>query len=326
MTQDPIQPLADIGRRVLKTARHLTTLPVPDLPPWSYEARSRDPVVALSGMCGELLKGLAAAPAAAEPEGSGIVPASRVASAPGSVSPTLSRHGEAGSSANSRDEIVYSRPGNRPAERSSSAGAGSDGMSLFEESRRSTFEADSSGHGPDLLDGPEMAASRDSGGRGPRTQGRTASPGPPIARRAPGSGELRHPVERQPAEGPPGGEPPEWPSGEPPAETRADNGLVRGAGTSDVPPHGFRLTARTERLAAMLRSHVGQPETAKAGIGEGGEDDREVFPSRQGDTQRVASHITDESGNTWPGIEEIIERLADELETEFVRTYGSSGG
>jgi hypothetical protein len=38
----------------------------------------------------------------------------------------------------------------------------------------------------------------------------------------------------------------------------------------------------------------------------------------------------DEPAQTFPvgrsGIEEIMERLADELETEFVRTYGRSGG
>ncbi len=68
MTQDPIQPLADIGRRVLRTVRYLATPPAPDKPLESYESQVRDPVVALSGICNELLQQLAAAPVAAEPE------------------------------------------------------------------------------------------------------------------------------------------------------------------------------------------------------------------------------------------------------------------
>ena len=67
MIQDPIQPLADIGRRVLQTGRYFATLPASGQPLESYETQLRDPVVALSGLCDELLR-LAAAGAAAEPE------------------------------------------------------------------------------------------------------------------------------------------------------------------------------------------------------------------------------------------------------------------
>jgi hypothetical protein len=68
MTQDPIQPLADVGRRVLQTVRYLATPPVPDQPLASYESLVRNPVVTMSGICNELLERLATAPVAAKPE------------------------------------------------------------------------------------------------------------------------------------------------------------------------------------------------------------------------------------------------------------------
>jgi hypothetical protein len=93
------------------------------------------------------------------------------------------------------------------------------------------------------------------------------------------------------------------------------------------PPDGSRLTGSTERLAAMLRAHVAQPEPVAGTAVTAGE---EVSSSRQGDDERGAAGTVDEPARTRPdsrtGIEEIMERLADELETEFVRTYGSSGG
>ena len=68
MTHDPIQPLADIGRRVLQTARYLTTSHTPDQRLESYESRVRDPLVSLSGLCDGLLERLEASPVAAQPE------------------------------------------------------------------------------------------------------------------------------------------------------------------------------------------------------------------------------------------------------------------
>ena len=107
---------------------------------------------------------------------------------------------------------------------------------------------------------------------------------------------------------------------------RADNGPARGAGEVDplLAPTGSRLTGSTERLAAMLRAHVWQPEPIAGTTGE------EVPSSQQGDDERAAAGTVDEPARTRSdnptGIEEIMERLADELETQFVRTYGSSGG
>ena len=89
-------------------------------------------------------------------------------------------------------------------------------------------------------------------------------------------------------------------------------------------PDGSRLTGSTERLAAMLRAHVAQPEPVAGTAGE------EVSSSWWGDNERDTAGTLDEPArmrqDSPAGIEEIMERLADELETEFVRTYGSSGG
>jgi hypothetical protein len=71
----------------------------------------------------------------------------------------------------------------------------------------------------------------------------------------------------------------------------------------------------------MLRSHVAEPVE--------GQGDGDLFPGPQGEDERGASHFM---GRAWTqpaglaGVEEIMERIADELESEFVRTYGRSGG
>lgn len=360
MTQDPIQPLADIGRRVLQTARYLTTPPVPDQLPGSYESQLGDPVVALSGICGGLLERLAAAPLAAEPESFTSEQVTHLAPAPNprSASPTLSRHGVPGSTAErrtvSRDEVVYSRTEDRPTElspeRSDMTGPG---LRRSEQSHRSIAESGASENEPDSRDQWEAAASRESGGEVRQTDDQEASLRPAIARHAPGSRETRHVPERRPTEMPPSGETQEWPEGEPspearrgearppvrqdlpearqtesPSDARDEIGRARVAAASDAPfpAHGSRLTASAERLAAMLNSHVAQPETALREGREDSQEERDVFPSRQGDEERGTSLIAVEQGRTWPGFEEIMEKLADELETEFVRTYGSSGG
>lgn len=103
-----------------------------------------------------------------------------------------------------------------------------------------------------------------------------------------------------------------------------ENGSARGAGESEVPLPGSRLTGSTERLAAMLRSHVAEPEPVTRVQSREGE---HLFSSRQGDDELGA---VDEPGRARPsgraGIVEIMERIAEELETEFVRTYGRTGG
>jgi hypothetical protein len=109
---------------------------------------------------------------------------------------------------------------------------------------------------------------------------------------------------------------------------RAENGSARGTGESEAPLQGSRLTGSTERLAAILRSHVAQPEPV-TGAGETeGQNEKDVFSSGQEDDERDTSRIDVQPVRTDgpAGVEEIMERLADELETEFVRTYGSSGG
>jgi len=341
MTQDPIQPLADIGRRVLLTVRYLAMPSVPDQPLESYESQLRDPVVALSGICNELLERLAAVPAASEPENLPNEPGSRFLPAPnpGSAYPTFSRAGAAATRipADERDETADSRRENQRTERPDTPGLGIDEASPFEESHRSIDESAAS---PDEI-----------GAAAPQTDSPVAPLRPAIdgsdlypaarqtASRAPRSRNMQHPVESEPSpEKSSETRPPErqeWPetrqtdlpsderASEVPA--RAENVPARGARESDVPLHGSRLTGSTERLAAMLRSHVAQPEPVTRVAEKESQEGENLFSSRQGDDERGT---VDEPARTdrRAGIEEIMERLADELETEFVRTYGSSGG
>jgi hypothetical protein len=342
MTQDPIQPLADIGRRVLQTVRYLAMPPVPYQPLEPYESQLRDPVVALSDICNELLEQLAAAPVAAEPEnfpaesGSRFVPAPN----PGSAYPTFSRAGAEATriSADWRDEAADSRRETQDTERPDKPGL--DGTSPFEVSRRS-------------IDYPAPSP-EEPGGAVPQTDSPAAPPldGSDLypadrqtARRDSRSRNVQHPEESEPSPEERSSETrpfarQEWPETrqtELPSEerasdvpSRAENGSVLGAGDSDVPLQGSRLTGSTERLAAMLRSHVPQTEPVTRTAGEESQEGKDVFSSRHGDDESDASHITVQPARTRladrAGIEEIMERLADELETEFVRTYGSSGG
>ena len=372
MTRDPIQPLADMGRRVLQTVRYLAMPPVPDQPLESYEGQLRDPVVILSGICDELLERLATAPVAAEPENLPNKPASRLVPAPNQDSdfPTFSHAGAARIPTDGGDEAADSRRENQTMDRPGPAGPGLDFASPFEEVRRSVDVPAPFPDGPGSRDARETAASREPAEPAPQAEGtapplRPAIDGYDLSARqtvihTSRSRDMKHPVERFPAKQPPAGghqigpegepspeergsetRPParlEWPearqtelpsdaraSGEP---VRAENGSTRGAGDSEIPLHGSRLTGSTERLAAMLRSHVAQPEPVIRTAERENQEGENVISSPQGDDERGASRIMDQPARTagLAGVEEIMERLADELETEFVRTYGSSGG
>jgi hypothetical protein len=344
MTQDPIQPLADIGRRVLQTVRYLAMPPVPDQPLESYESQLRDPVGALSGICNELLEQLAAPPVPKEPEnlpneqGSRFLPAPN----PGSAYPTFSRAGAAGIPADGRGGTADSLRENQATERPDTTSL--DGTSPFEESRRSIDDPapsqDEPGAAATQTDSPAAQPLK------PATDGSDLSPtARQTARRAPRSRNMQHPVgsEPSPEESSSETRPPErqeWPEirqTELPSDARASdvpartkNGAVREVGGSDVPLHDSRLTGSTERLAAMLRSHVAQPEPVTRASEKESQEGENVFSSRQGDDESDASNIMVQPARPRlarrVGIEEIMERLADELETEFVRTYGSSGG
>lgn len=340
MTRDPIQPLADTGRRVLQTVRYLAMPPVPEQPLESYENRSRDPVLALSGLCDELLRRLSAAPLEAEPEYLPKEPESRFvrAPSPGSALTTLSPTGAAQTRvpADGRDETAGSPSVNQ-------AGPGLDDASPFEQPRRSIERPTPSQYEP-----AGAATHRDKPPEPPLRPAMDGTDGQTAARRrarsAPPSRYVQHPVG-------PEGEPYEeerdsetrsparqlWPEHrqtESPSDAlasgvpaRAENGSARGAGESDVSLPGSRLTGSTERLAAMLRSHVAQPESFTRAAEERDREGEDVPSSRQGEDERGAA---DEPGRSRPagraGMEEIMERLADELETGFVRTYGRTGG
>ncbi len=76
----------------------------------------------------------------------------------------------------------------------------------------------------------------------------------------------------------------------------------------------------------MLNAHVADTEPI-SGMAQDGE---ATFTTRPGPGDEFDGGSGDEPGRARQdnrvGVEEIMERLADELETEFVRTYGSSGG
>lgn len=121
----------------------------------------------------------------------------------------------------------------------------------------------------------------------------------------------------------------EWPTSRH-TDTRDAAGLPRGTlevRTTTADPHdGVRLVANPSRLATMLREHVLAVETEN--LFEMARDDAAAFPAQPEDDGR-STDSADESDRVRLdgriGVEEIMERLADELETEFVRTYGSSG-
>jgi hypothetical protein len=342
MRRDPIQTLADTGLRVLQTVRHLAKPPVPEQPLGSYESHLRDPVLALSGLCDGLLQQLATAPLQEVPEDLHNEPESRFvrAPSPGFALPALSRAGAAKTSvsADGRDETAGSQRENQ-AEWPGAPGPGLDRASPFERSRRSVD------HPAPSQDEPAGAAPHSDS---PAPQLRPAMEefdGRPAARQragsASGSRNVQHPVgsDVEPSGEGHGSEtrPPRkaWPetglTGSPALASdlpaRVENGSARGAGEPDLPLPGSRLTGSTERLAAMLRSHVAQPEPV-TGAAEGQSREGEhLLSSRQVDDERGA---VDEPGRARPagraGMEEIMERLAEELETEFVRTYGRTGG
>jgi hypothetical protein len=383
MTQDPIKPLSDIGRRVLRTVRYLATPPAPGQGLEPYESQLRDPLMALSGLCDELLR-LAATDAAAEPEKVPDVPVSRFVATPnpGSAFPTFSRaatltrtaadrpneRSESPREYQSREYPATPNPGSafptfsraatptrtaadRPNERPESPREyqsreypatprqSLDGVSPFEQYPRSIEDPVPDEPGSR---GVWEEAIREPGGA-PQTDRPEASLRPAIEGRVPGARDMRNsaglngepsPEESSATRSPVRQDWPEFRRTEVSSDTRtseilrrAENGQARGAGEADVPLHGSRLTGSTEHLAALLRSHVAQPESAIKSVEKGSQEGEDVFPSRQGDDERGAYWIMGQ--RTRPddrvSIEEIMEMVADELETEFVRTYGSSG-
>jgi hypothetical protein len=333
MTHDPIWPLADIGRRALQTTRYLTTSHAPDEPLESYESRFGDPLVSLSGLCKGVLERLEASPVAQRPEHFPYGPESRSVHArdPGSAFPTSSRTGVPAArgyeSASVRRETRVKELPHTP---------GLDGTSTFEGSRRSIDGPVPYPEEPDYGDPWEATVPREPGEEAPQMEDPEARPGPADARRAPRARDVWYPVRRSQGTGHPAGskeEPDQEEIGdELPArkeEPEAGQPGSAGARGSDAPweklrraaesgfqQSGSRLTASSERLAAMLRSHVAQPAESPG--------DEEVIPPR--DDERGGAHFTGRA-RTQPadGVEEIMDRIADELETEFVRTYGISG-
>lgn len=92
-----------------------------------------------------------------------------------------------------------------------------------------------------------------------------------------------------------------------------------------MPTGETRLATSASRLAAMLRADAESTgteedltEVARVGAASAmrPDDGHAAVPVDERDRARPDSRV---------GMEEILERLADELETGFVRAYGSSG-
>jgi hypothetical protein len=342
MTHDPIQPLADIGRRVLQTARYLTTSHAPDERLGSYEKCLRDPLVYLSVLCNGVLEHLEVSPVT---EGTEDFPYEREslfvrALNPDSAFPSFSRtgvpadRGDESASAR-RDTQVRELPHTR----------GMDSPYTFEEPRRSIDGTVPSPEEPGYREPWEATVPREPGEVAPQVENLETQQSPAVVRSASPSRDMRYPVRRFPGTGRPAGsnenpypeergselsarraEPEAWRTGFAGArgsDPQRGNGQVQRAAESEVPLQGSRLTASPERLAAMLRSHVAEPAQGESQ----GDGDASLGP--QGDDERDASHLMGRTRTQPAGlvdVEEIMERLADELETEFVRTYGRSGG
>ena len=355
MTQDPIQPLDDVGRRVLRILQHLAAPPGSNHPLDSYESLLLDPVVALSDICNELLEQPGAAPVAAEhedlPEGAG----SRPVSDPNArrAFPPFSRAGAEAPTTRipGHDGVAHPHTENPTAVRSGASGSGLDGPVSFEQSRRAM---DDPARLPERPGIPEPREAADLSGGTPRADSwerPSVRPRRPVidgserypearqrARRGLPSRRMPHPAD--PAERPSAGEHPDGSESESSQEEHgeqrrpvrateplsratswAENGPARGAADATFPPNGSRLTASTERLAAMLRAHIAQTEPVT------GTELEETSFTRPGDDGRGTGPVDEPAlPDGRVSVEEIMERLADELETGFVRTYGSSGG
>lgn len=148
-----------------------------------------------------------------------------------------------------------------------------------------------------------------------------ASPGPGL-QGSPGQEHLPGSVGWYP-ETSPGDHSPARISPERPASWHEDEqtqGLPRTETTGANRRDDVWLTADPSRFAAMLREHVADTEGSLKTRG-----GARAFPSsRQEADGRAAGRDRMLSDNRI-GVEEVMERLMEQLETEFVRTYGSSG-
>jgi hypothetical protein len=350
MTPDPAQRLADTGSRVLRIVQPLAVFSELDRFPDAYENLLLDPLEILSDICGDLLEWSGAAPVASEHDGSPgetgsrLVPdpnartrspfPSAVAAAP-TVGVPRDTHGPradpwAGSPTGARFGTATPDPGDPPS---------------FEQSRRAVDAhtgpfPDEPGADLDLLEalaatspgGPaagsasaEQTSERfeQPAGRGPEPRGVPGSDDLPAKTSPPGVQDL---AQASPRGGPAVGERPvAWR-----ADTGEDGIPARGIPEAGTTPanrrDGVRLAAGPSRFAAMLREHVVDPDAEDPS--EIARDGAPAFSDRPEDDASGIEPMNEPEGRRpdgWIRVEEIMEKLADELETGFVRTYGSQG-
>lgn len=100
-------------------------------------------------------------------------------------------------------------------------------------------------------------------------------------------------------------------------------------GSLPISTGGTRLATSTSRLAAMLRTDAAATGTEEDVL-RMAQDGAATSPTRSGDGSGHDADPVDEPDrarvDSRVSVEEIMDRLADELESGFVRTYGSSGG
>ena len=93
-----------------------------------------------------------------------------------------------------------------------------------------------------------------------------------------------------------------------------------------IPPDGFRTTQSASQVAAILRTHIPAEEMSETSFSLQGKGENSSGLASQKDD--VLMHIEDEKIQTnpqdWIVLEQLLDKLVDQLELEFIRTYGTS--
>ncbi len=335
MTPDPAQQLADIGDRALHVVQPAITLSEFGGFPDAYENLLLDPMETLSGTCGELLERFGATPLAPDYEASpgergrnlmpdqdasGLSPFSNaVADAPETGSP---QNGHSPHTDPWQESPYTVRPG--AAYPDQARQATSDPLAPLHDKPGREFVS------PEAFSGFRAGEPASKPGDGART---TVRPGQPMQRGPDprGARGLKDSSAQTPPDSPDparifpqSGSTINERSVSRHAEARGDTGPARGtqeAGIHAAGGHeGVRLTASPSRFAALLREHVEDQEAED--LFEASRDGAPTLPVQPGDGRTTEpTPRLDARG----GLEEVMEKLADELEAGFVRTYGSLG-
>lgn len=387
---DAAHQLTEIGQRVLLTVRPLLALPDSRWSPDAYEDLLLDPVTAMAGICNELLDPPRTEPVAAERDVSPGEPGSPLAPDPNLPSPYPFSNTFAARPATRPARERYTSP---PVPRSEGPATiwpgtpaldptGPPSPELLRQVTEAPFvplpDVPERGFGSPEVPAATQGLDRYNHYAGTRQRARHELAPRGVPHQPGWSAAGEHPSGQGRLDGEPSPEGHDETQHLVPEDQPGD-GPPRRAGESDAPfptsQGGARLASGTERLAAMLCTHVAATGTQPASVVErnGSEwatpdaeksspaltegtrfttnalqpattpqaraavaDTEDPFgvaregaalPVRPGDERdAVPVDASDRaSPDSRASVEEIMERLADELETEFVRTYGSSG-